>query len=54
MSRTFTRVDDTALRKVISEARKRLVFIAPGIDQHFDALHGMTPKEIENLKEATN
>lgn len=31
MNRTFTSVDDSVLQEVIAQARKRLVFIAPGI-----------------------
>ncbi len=31
MSRTFTSVDDTVLKRVIQQARHRLVFVAPGV-----------------------
>lgn len=31
MNRTFTSVNDRVLQQVIAQARKRLVFVAPGI-----------------------
>ena len=33
MSTTFTSVDDTVLARVVSQARHRLVFVAPGVRQ---------------------
>lgn len=51
MSRTFTSVDDAVLKRVIQEARHRLVFVAPGVRRGVaealaNAMHVIAPEAI--------